>query len=95
MRKMIFQNADFSEHASHLEIKVNGSQASILVDGHELKGVRAFKLEHTANGLPIPVLDISALDVTFDTQFVKYQSIDGQELDIRYKHKKGTDESVP
>ena len=86
---MIFENVDFSEHASHLEIKVNGSQASILVDGHELKGVRAFKLEHTADGTPILTLDISALDVTFDTQFVKYQSINGQELDIRYKRVKG------
>lgn len=73
---------------------MNGSQASVFVDDHELKGVRAFKLKHVADGVPVLTLDISALDVTFDAQYVKYQSINGQELDIRYK-KKGTDESVP
>lgn len=92
---MIFENADFSNHASHLEIKVNGSQASVFVDGHELKGVRAFNLKHIADGVPVLTLVISALDVTFDTPYVKYQSINGQELDIRYKNRKGTDESAP
>ena len=28
---MIFENADFSNHASHLEIKVNGSQADLFL----------------------------------------------------------------
>lgn len=74
-----------SKYASHLEIKVNGSSASVLVDGHELKGVRAFELKHVADGVPVLTLDLSALDVTFDTSYVKYQSINGQELDIRYK----------
>ena len=57
--------------------------------------MRAFNLKHIADGAPVLTLDISALDVTFDTPYVKYQSINGQELDIRYKNRKGTDESAP
>ncbi len=51
-----------------IEIKVNGTQAHIFVDGVEVNGVRGYSLEHRAEGERIPVLklDLVALDCTID-----------------------------
>ena len=41
-------------------------------------------------------LDLNALDITFDANYIRYLSINGQELDIRYKHKESANsDSTP
>ena len=93
---MIPNMTDFSYCSSHIEIRANGCHATITINGHELKGVRAYELTHTADGLPVLKLDLNALDITFDANYIRYLSINGQELDIRYKHKESANsDSTP
>lgn len=84
-RESVNQNqSDSFDGYSNIVIKTKGSKTFIEIDGHELKGVRAYELKHAAGGIPVLTLDINAIDTTIDSDFVKYRNIDGMELEVKY-----------
>ncbi len=56
----------------------------IFVDGHELKGVRRFKLEEKFADFPILTVELNAFDVTVDSPCIVYHEGLG-ELEINVK----------
>lgn len=73
-----------------IEIKtINGEKGSIFteiyVDGHQLRGVRRFKLEQGAgNSIPILTVDLNALNISTDTMALMFQEGYG-EMEIKFK----------
>lgn len=64
----------------------NGICSRIYIDGHEIEGVRGYKLEHDACGMPTLTLNLNALDVSVDTKRVKLQHVgrEGQHMNIKF-----------
>lgn len=68
-----------------IEIRTDGAFSEIYVDGHQLKGVRRFKLEHgVGNQFPILTVDLNALNLSIDGRMLLYQEGYG-EINIEFK----------
>lgn len=52
--------------APKIEIRANGYQSKIFIDGVEVKGIRSYSIEHEAGRKPILRVDLVATDVTVD-----------------------------
>lgn len=55
---------------SKINIQTEGVHARIIVDGHEIKGVRGYSISHNAEGIPIIQLSLFGTDMTFDSDMV-------------------------
>lgn len=49
-----------------IEIRQKGVQTRILIDGKELRGIRAYSIEQKGGQLPTLCLDLLAADMTID-----------------------------
>lgn len=58
-------------NAPKIEIKTQGSVGHVIIDGHEIKGVRSADFHMNATELPIITLDLVAIDLTIDSMLVK------------------------
>ena len=75
-------------NSQKIEIKTNGAFSEIYVDGHQLKGVRSFKLEHgVGNQLPVLTVDLNALDFSIDGEMLLRQEGYGN-INIEFKDRK-------
>ena len=72
-------------NSQEIEIKTNGAFSEIYVDGHQLKGVRSFKLEHgVGNQLPLLTVDLNALNLSIDGEMLLRQEGYGN-INIEFK----------
>lgn len=74
----------------HIEIRTkentSGIFTEIVIDGHILRGVRSWELSSNGNNaMPTLTLDLNALDLTVDGEFVTRQK-GYEEIEINFKH---------
>lgn len=53
----------------HISIKSDGSRSTVTINGNKISGVRSYRLEHSAHGIPMLHLDLNGLNVTVDGEF--------------------------
>lgn len=56
----------------------------VLIDGHLLRGVRSYKLEHSPNTIPKLTLELHALNIAVDQPMVLFAPGFG-EMEINFK----------
>lgn len=80
-------NADEESRFPRIEIR-NKKQGSpfteIFINGHKLKGVRGYKMEHRAGQPPTLTLEINALNITVDEPALLFAEGFG-EIEINFK----------
>lgn len=64
----------------------NGIRSRIYIDEHEIEGVRGYKLEHDAFGIPTLTLSLNALNTSVNTKHVRLQHVgrEGQHMNIKF-----------
>lgn len=67
-----------------IRVESDDGLCKIFVDGHELKGVRRFKLEQDFADAPRLTVDINAFDITVDSPCILYHEGLG-ELEVSLK----------
>lgn len=50
----------------HIEVKTDGCQAKIFINGERIDGVKGVSFEHKAGAIPILHIDLLATDMTID-----------------------------
>lgn len=78
---------DKERHSSHVEIKSdkeNPVVIHIFIDGHEIKGVRSFKMEYK-EGYPVLTLDLNAFNVSVDSPMVTRSPHFSGDMEIKFK----------
>lgn len=55
---------------SKINIHTEGTNARIIVDGHEVKGVTGYSISHDAAGTPLIQLSLLGTDMTFDSDMI-------------------------
>lgn len=69
-----------------IEIKSKGHGITqIYIDGHELNGVRQFKLSQYATDMPILTVDLNALDISVEGEFILRHEGFAEEMEITFK----------
>lgn len=72
--------------SQHIQIQSNGSAfTKVLIDGHEIKGVRSWELSHGAGYVPILKLDINALNLDVDAKALAYDRNSMRGFDIVWR----------
>lgn len=55
----------------HIEIKIDGLNTKILIDGKELKGIRSYCLsQDSIKKVPILKIELLAMDLSIDTKLI-------------------------
>ncbi len=55
----------------HIEIKIDGRNTKIFIDGKELKGIRSYCLsQNSETKLPILQINLLAMDLSIDTKMI-------------------------
>ena len=72
---------------SQIEIKSDGTGLTqIYIDGHKLNGVRSYKLEQYATGIPILTVDLNAFDVSVENGCILRHKGFLEEMEIKFKN---------